>query len=209
MEMKGERLLPADRATAWRLLNDSETLKRCVPGCESMTATAEGSYDVAMTAAIGPVKARFKGKMLLADIEPPSRYRLIFEGQSAQAGFARGQARVELEAVSSQETRLHYAATAQIGGKLAQIGSRLVDAAAAATADRFFEAFAAQLAATAPQPAASLSASASASASVPGAGSAAPAPPAPAPPASVAPAPFGVWRWMVAFVRHLLARPAR
>jgi len=185
MEMKGERLLPADRATAWRLLNDSETLKQCVPGCESMTATGDGSYDVAMTAAVGPVKARFKGKMSLADIEPPSRYRLIFEGQSAQAGFARGQARVELEAVSPQETRLRYAATAQVGGKLAQIGSRLIDAAAAATADRFFEAFAAQLAATA---------------RAPGAG------PGPAP---AAPARFGFWRWLVSLLRHLLARPVR
>jgi carbon monoxide dehydrogenase subunit G len=190
MEMKGERLLPADRATAWRLLNDSETLKRCVPGCESMTALPDGSYDVAMTAAVGPVKARFKGKMSLADAEPPSRYRLIFEGQSAQAGFARGQASVELEALSAQETRLLYAATAQIGGKLAQIGSRLVDAAAAATADRFFEAFAAQLAAAAPVP-------------PPAAGASGPA--AVAASASVAPARFGFWRWLIALLRHLLA----
>jgi len=196
MEMNGERLLPADRATAWRLLNDSETLKRCLPGCESMTATADGSYDVAMTAAVGPVKARFKGKMSLADIEPPSRYRLIFEGQSAQAGFARGQARVELEAVSSHETRLRYAASAQIGGKLAQIGSRLLDAAAAATADRFFEAFAAQLAAAAPV------------AETSGAGPATPAASASAS-ASAPPARFGFWRWLVSLVRHLLARPAR
>lgn len=185
MEMKGERLLTADRATAWRLLNDSETLKRCLPGCESLTATGDGSYDVAMTAAVGPVKARFKGKMSLTDIEPPSRYRLVFEGQSAQAGFARGQARVELEAVSARETRLRYAATAQIGGKLAQIGSRLVDAAAAATADRFFEAFAAQLA--------------SAAGGEQGAEAAAP-PHAPA-------ASFGFWRWLLALVRHLFARP--
>jgi carbon monoxide dehydrogenase subunit G len=186
MEMKGERLLPADRATAWRLLNDSQTLKQCLPGCESMTPTGDGSYDVAMTAAVGPVKARFKGKMSLTDVEPPSRYRLIFEGQSAQAGFARGEARVELEAVSPQETRLRYAATAQIGGKLAQIGSRLVDAAAAATADRFFAAFAAQLTAAAPPPA-------------PAGSGAAPVGPAPA-------ARFGFWRWLASLLRHLFAR---
>ncbi|HVC29779.1 MAG TPA: carbon monoxide dehydrogenase subunit G [Steroidobacteraceae bacterium] len=185
--MKGERLLPADRDSAWRLLNDPETLKQCVPGCESMTAAADGSYDVAMTAAVGPVKARFKGRMSLADVEPPSRYRLVFEGQSAQAGFARGQARVELEALSAHETRLHYTATAQIGGKLAQIGSRLIDAAAAATADRFFEAFAAQLAATTQEP-----------------GAAAPGAAAPAPPVR-----FGFWRWLSALLRHLFARPAR
>jgi uncharacterized protein len=194
MEMKGERLLPADRATAWRLLNDSEILKQCLPGCESMTATSDGNYDVAMTAAVGPVKARFKGKMSLADIEPPSRYRLIFEGQSAQAGFARGQARVELEAVSSHETRLRYAATAQIGGKLAQIGSRLVDAAAAATADRFFEVFAAQLAAAVR--------SQETPGAAPGAGPVTPGAPA-------VTTRFGFWRWLLSLLRHLFARPAR
>lgn len=186
MDMKGERLLPAGRDTAWRLLNDPDTLKQCLPGCESMTAAADGSYDVVMTAAVGPVKARFKGRMSLADVEPPNRYRLVFEGQSAQAGFARGQARVELEALSARETRLTYAASAQIGGKLAQIGSRLIDAAAAATADRFFEAFAARLAAT-------------------DTGGAAPTPGAAAPARS---ARFGFWRWLASLLRHLFARRA-
>jgi uncharacterized protein len=185
MELKGERLLAADRATAWRLLNDAETLKQCLPGCESMTPAADGSYEVAMTAAVGPVKARFKGRMSLADVEPPSRYRLIFEGQSAQAGFARGESRVELEALSPHETRLRYAATAQIGGKLAQIGSRLIDAAAAATAERFFAAFAARLAAVAP-----------------------PAPGAPAGAPGAAPPAFGFWRWLRSLLRHLFSRQA-
>lgn len=198
MEMKGERLLPADRATAWRLLNDMETLKQCVPGCESMTPLPDGSYDVVMTAAVGPVKARFKGKMSLADVEPPTRYRLVFEGQSAQAGFARGQSRVELEAVSPQETRLLYAATAQIGGKLAQIGSRLIDAAAAATADRFFEAFATRLAAVARPPE---GAATGAAVSPESAGSAAPRTSAP-------PSRFGFWRWLGSLLRHLFARRA-
>ncbi len=190
MEMKGERLLPADRATAWRLLNDPETLKQCLPGCESMTATGDGSYEVAMTAAVGPVKARFKGKMSLADVEPPERYRLVFEGQSAQAGFARGQARVALETVSPLETRLLYAATAQIGGKLAQIGSRLIDAAAAATAERFFEAFALQLTAATQAPGAAAAGAAGAA-------------PAPAPPAQP-----GFWRWLRSLLRHLFTRRA-
>jgi carbon monoxide dehydrogenase subunit G len=184
MEMKGERLLPGDRATAWRLLNDGETLKRCLPGCESLTATGPDTYDVVMNAAVGPVKARFKGKMSLTDIEPPVRYRLKFEGQSAQAGFARGEARVELEEVSVSETRLRYTASAQIGGKLAQIGSRLIDAAAGATAEKFFEAFARQLAATAGAPKAGIAAG-------------------PAPSAS---AEFGFWRWLVTFLRLLLRR---
>lgn len=188
MEMTGERLLPADRATAWRLLNDPETLKRCIPGCESMTAAGDGGYEVAMTAAIGPVKARFKGKMTLADVEPPERYRLVFQGQSAQAGFARGDARVALESVSPLETRLRYAATAQVGGKLAQIGSRLIDAAAGATAERFFDAFALQLAAAMQPP--------SAAAAGAGAPTRAPEPPAR----------LGFWGWARCLVRHLFAR---
>jgi uncharacterized protein len=180
MEMKGERLLPAGRATAWDLLNDSEVLKQCVPGCESMTSSAVNSYDVVMTAAIGPVKARFKGKLSLTDIEAPSRYRLLFDGQSAQAGFARGEARVELHEISSQETKLIYTATAQIGGKLAQIGARLIDAAAGATADKFFQSFAAQL---------------SMRTGAGGAGAAA------APPAK-----FGFWSWLKSFLKHLFSR---
>ena len=181
MEMKGERQLPADRATAWALLNDSEVLKQCVPGCESMAASGAGSYDILMTTAIGPVRARFKGKLSLTDIEAPSRYRLLFEG-SGQAGFARGEAQVELQEVSPRQTKLIYAATAQIGGKLAQVGARLIDAAAAATADKFFECFAAQLTArTSP------------------AGAAETAP-------QSAAARFGFWRWLTSFLKHLFAR---
>lgn len=182
MELKGERVLPVSRETAWALLNDREVLAACVPGCESMTASGAHDYDVVMTAAIGPVKARFKGKLSVRDLEPPSRYRLAFEGQSAQAGFARGEARVELEELSKRETRLVYGATAQIGGKLAQIGGRLIDAAAAATADRFFQSFAAQL-----------------SARTPAAGAAAAAPSAPA-------AHPGFWSWLKSFLGHLRSR---
>jgi len=181
VELKGERLLPAGRATAWDLLNDSEVLKQCVPGCESMTRSGPNTYDVVMTAAIGPVKARFKGKLSLTDIEPPSRYRLLFDGQSAQAGFARGEARVELQEISSQRTKLSYSATAHIGGKLAQIGARLVDAAAGATADKFFQSFAAQL-------------SARVAAEGPGV--------APVPAASGS----TFWSWLKSFVKHLFSR---
>lgn len=181
MELKGARVLPAGRATAWALLNDSEVLKQCVPGCESMTASAENVYLVVMMAAIGPVRARFRGTLSLKDIEPPSRYRLLFEGQSAQAGFARGEARVELEELTAHETRLVYTASAQIGGKLAQIGARLIDAAAAATADRFFLSFAAQLAARTTGD---------------GGSTAAPAP---------APSP-GLWGWLRSFLKHLWSR---
>ena len=182
MELKGERVLPASRETAWALLNDSEVLRACVPGCESMTASGANSYEVVMTAAIGPVKARFKGKLSVRDIEPPRSYRLAFEGQSPQAGFARGEARVELEELAGRQTRLIYNATAQIGGKLVQIGARLIDAAAAATAERFFESFAAQLAARTTHG---------------GAGAAAPATPVARP---------GFFSWLKSFLRHLRAR---
>jgi uncharacterized protein len=182
MEMKGERLLPAGRATAWGLLNDSEVLRQCVPGCESMTSIAANAYEVVMTVAIGPVKARFKGKLSLTDIEPPSRYRLLFDGQSAQAGFARGEARVELQEISAEQTRLIYTATAQVGGKLAQIGARLIDAAAGATADKFFQSFAAQL-----------------SVRTGTAGARAAADPAAA-------AKIGFWSWLKSFLKHLLSR---
>jgi carbon monoxide dehydrogenase subunit G len=181
--MKGERTLPADRATVWSLLNDPQILRQCVPGCESLVATGEQSYDVALTAAVGPVRARFKGKLSLADIEAPVRYRLLFEGQSSQAGFARGEARVELQEVAPGETRLLYTARSQIGGKLAQIGGRLVDAAAAATADKFFEAFAARLPARA-----------------------SPLPDATAAQAPASPRRGGLWRWLLAFLGHLFRR---
>jgi hypothetical protein len=149
MELKGERVLAADREAAWKALNDVEILKLCVPGCESIAPTGENQYEVAMTAAIGPVKSRFKGKMQLADIDAPRAYTLKFDGSGGAAGFARGEAKVELAEVSARETKLMYVANAQVGGKLAQVGSRLIDAASGAMADKFFEAFAAQLAARA------------------------------------------------------------
>lgn len=192
MEMKGERILPADRATVWSLLNDPEILRQCVPGCESLVPTVEHSYDVAMTAAVGPVRARFKGKLSLTDIEAPARYRLLFEGQSSQAGFARGEARIELQELAPDQTRLAYSATSQVGGKLAQIGGRLIDAAAAATADKFFEAFAGRLPArTAPTPA-----------HAGGLSDATTAQPAAQPHRA------GFWRWFLVFFRHLFARKA-
>lgn len=145
MELKGEHELPAARSVAWEMLNDVAVLAACVPGTEAFTQTGDGRYDVAITAAIGPVRARFKGKIEIADPDRPNGYTLKFEGSGGAAGFARGQARVTLVPVGPNETKLTYAGHAQIGGKLAQVGSRVVDAAAGAMADRFFEAFAAQL----------------------------------------------------------------
>lgn len=144
MELKGEQVLTADRMTAWTALNDIEMLKMCVPGCEGFAALGENRYEVVMNAAIGPVKSRFKGAVELVDIDAPNGYTMKFDSSGGAAGFARGDVRVGL-ADEGAGTRLSYTANVQVGGKLAQVGSRLVDAAAGAMADKFFEAFDARL----------------------------------------------------------------
>jgi uncharacterized protein len=140
MEMTGEQLIPASQKETWDALNDTEVLKACVPGCESITPAGENSYDVAMTARVGPVSAKFKGKLAISDINPPNSYSIAFEGQGGVAGFAKGGAQVKL-APEGHGTKLSYTARANVGGKLAQIGSRLVDAAAQKVANDFFTAF--------------------------------------------------------------------
>ena len=140
MEMKGEQLVPASQADTWAALNDPEVLKACVPGCESMERVSDSEYVMLMTARVGPVAAKFKGKMTVSDIHPPQSYRIAFEGQGGVAGFGKGSAHVEL-APENEATRLTYRVKANVGGKLAQIGSRLVDAAARKLADDFFTAF--------------------------------------------------------------------
>lgn len=150
MELTGERTLPVSREIAWHALNDTEALKSAVPGCESIVASGENAFDVAVNAAIGPVKARFKGKLELADVHAPESYTIRFDLQGGAAGFSRGDARVKLEAIDANSTRMTYVVNASIGGKIAQIGSRLVDAASATMADRFFTTFAADLAARHP-----------------------------------------------------------
>jgi carbon monoxide dehydrogenase subunit G len=150
MELTGERTLPVGREIVWRALNDTEALKGAVPGCETLAASGENAFDVAVNAAIGPVKARFKGKLEMTDVVAPESYTIRFDLQGGAAGFSRGDARVRLEAVDANTTRMHYIVNASIGGKLAQVGSRLVDAAAATMADRFFATFAVDLAAKHP-----------------------------------------------------------
>jgi carbon monoxide dehydrogenase subunit G len=140
MQMTGSRTVPASVEATWAALNDPEALKACIPGCESIERTSDTEFRVAMTARVGPVSAKFSGRIVLADLVPPTSYRLSFEGQGGAAGFARGEARVEL-ASEQDGTRIDYTANAQVGGKLAQIGSRLVDAAAAKVADDFFARF--------------------------------------------------------------------
>jgi uncharacterized protein len=138
--MTGEQLIPASQQDTWRALNDPEVLRACVPGCESITKVNENEYQVQMTAKVGPVSAKFRGRLSLFDIKAPTSYSLAFEGQGGAAGFAKGAAQVRLSPQENQ-TRLAYDVKANVGGKLAQIGSRLVDAAAKKVADEFFRNF--------------------------------------------------------------------
>jgi carbon monoxide dehydrogenase subunit G len=139
--MKGEQLIPASQDETWKALNDPEILKACMPGCEAIDPAGENAYAVLMTARVGPVVAKFRGKLALSDIDPPNAYSLAFEGQGGVAGFAKGSASVRLAPQGEEGTLLTYQAKANVGGKLAQIGSRLVDAAAQKVAGDFFAAF--------------------------------------------------------------------
>lgn len=138
--MTGEQLIAAPQQATWEALNDPDVLKACVPGCESITLVNSNEYQVQMTARVGPVSAKFRGRLSLSDIKPPHSYALAFEGQGGPAGFAKGGAQVKLIPEKDQ-TRLVYDVKANVGGKLAQIGSRLVDAAAKKVADEFFQNF--------------------------------------------------------------------
>lgn len=140
MEMSGEERIPATQGETWAALNDPEILKACVPGCESIEPVAENEYQVLMVARVGPVSAKFKGKLALSDLKPPESYAIAFEGQGGAAGFGKGSAQVQL-APAGEGTLLSYQVKASVGGKLAQIGSRLVDAAARKIAQDFFAAF--------------------------------------------------------------------
>jgi len=149
MEMKGSRVVPASVDQTWQALNDPDALKACIAGCETVERTSDNEFRVVMTARVGPVSAKFNGRITLADVVPPTSYTLRFEGQGGAAGFANGEAQVVLTA-DAQGTRIDYAANAQVGGKLAQIGSRLIDGVAAKVADDFFACFAARLGAAPP-----------------------------------------------------------
>jgi carbon monoxide dehydrogenase subunit G len=140
MEMSGEQLVPASQADTWAALNDPEILKACVPGCETIERIADNEYQVLMVARIGPVSAKFKGRLGLCELKPPHSYAIAFDGQGGAAGFGKGSAQVQL-APEGEGTRLSYQVKAHVGGKLAQIGSRLVDAAAKKISQDFFSAF--------------------------------------------------------------------
>ncbi len=145
MDMHGEQLIPLPLQQVWEGLNDPAVLKDCIAGCDILEKITDTEYKVGMTAAIGPVKAKFSGKLTLADMNPPQSYSLAFEGTGGVAGFARGTAQVALSP-EGEGTRLAYTAKATVGGKLAQIGSRLIDGVARKMADEFFVKFNARVA---------------------------------------------------------------
>lgn len=141
MQLASQQLLPVAQEAAWAALNDIELLRQAIPGCESMTATGEHRYELVVATAIGPVKARFKSKLALLDVQAPQSYTMQFDGQGGAAGHGKGVAKVRLEPADGGTTVLHYTVTAQVGGKLAQVGSRLVDIAAQKLAKDFFANF--------------------------------------------------------------------
>lgn len=140
MEMSSTRLVPASPQVVWDALNDPQTLKSCIAGCDRIELIEPNVYEVAMVIKVGPVSAKFKGKMSLSDIQPAQSYVIGFEGQGGIAGFAKGSARVGL-VPQEDGTLLEYSVHAQVGGKLAQLGSRLIDSSAKKMADEFFGKF--------------------------------------------------------------------
>jgi carbon monoxide dehydrogenase subunit G len=140
MELSGTEMIPQPIRRVWDGLNDPAILKACISGCEEIIKLADNEYQVVLMAAVGPVKARFNGKLLLSDINPPSSYSLVFEGTGGAAGFAKGGAHVALSE-DGPVTKLVYNANAKIGGKIAQVGSRLIEGVARKIAADFFARF--------------------------------------------------------------------
>lgn len=145
MELTGERLIAAPLATTWAALNDPQILKDCIAGCESLERTGEDAFAAVVAMRIGPVSARFRGNLKMTNVNPPSGYTIHFDGQGGVAGFGRGSADVSLSAEGDAATKLAYQARATVGGKMAQIGSRLIDATAAKITEDFFKAFEARV----------------------------------------------------------------
>lgn len=140
MELKGSRIIAADRATVWAHLNDAETLKAAIPGCQELTGSPEDGFEAVVKQKVGPVSATFKGKVILSDVVEGVSYRISGEGTGGIAGFAKGGADVALAEVEGG-TELVYDVQAQVGGKIAQLGSRLINGFAKKMADQFFERF--------------------------------------------------------------------
>src|SRR3954451_3046837 len=145
MDMTGERRIPAPRQKVWDALNDPAILRQCIPGCDSLEKTGDNELRATAAVKIGPISARFNGKVQLTDLDPPTSYRISGEGQGGVAGFAKGGANVSL-ADDGADTLLTYVVNAQVGGKIAQLGARLIDATSKQMADCFCGGFAAALA---------------------------------------------------------------
>ena len=141
MEMHASRVIAADRMTVWAALNDAEVLKACIPGCDELTGSPAEGFAATVTQKVGPVKATFRGEVTLSDIVPGESYTISGEGKGGVAGFAKGGAQVRLSDAETGGTVLSYDVSAKVGGKIAQLGSRLVDSFAQKMADQFFERF--------------------------------------------------------------------
>lgn len=200
MEIKGERIIPAKRPVVWAALNDAGVLQRSIPGCETIDKVSDTELNATLTLKVGPVKARFKGNVKLIDLTPPEQYTIVGEGQGGVAGFGKMKATVTLLEVDGG-TRLNYVADAQVGGKLAQVGSRLIEGTATKLAQEFFDAFEKNVVATG---------GADASDETPAPAAAAPAaeaPEAPMPPAAANQDPIGAvpkWVWAAGAVAALV-----
>ncbi len=151
MQMNDSQRIAASKETVWAALNDPAVLKQCLPGCQSLEMTGPNEMTATIVIKVGPVKATFGGKVTLSDLDPPNSYRIDGEGSGGVAGFAKGGATVRLEAESPDVTILHYDVDAQIGGKLAQLGGRLIDSTSKKLAGEFFAAFGTRVAAE-PEP---------------------------------------------------------
>lgn len=145
MDMTGERRIPASRQRVWDALNDPEMLRAAIPGCDSVTRTAEDAFEAKVSIKIGPMAAKFGGKVKLENINAPVSYTITGEGNGGAMGFAKGGADVALEELGPEETLLKYNVKAQVGGKMAQLGARLIDSTAKQMSDQFFDRFAAAL----------------------------------------------------------------
>ncbi|CTQ31748.1 CoxG family protein [Jannaschia rubra] len=144
MELTGTRIIAAPRDVVWARLNDADTLRACIPGCSELTGNPDDGFEAVVTQKVGPVKATFKGAVVVTDARPPESYRISGEGKGGVAGFAKGGANVTLAEVE-EGTELSYAVDAKVGGKIAQLGSRLIDSFSAKMADTFFENFKTQV----------------------------------------------------------------
>ncbi len=140
MEMQGQRALAVSQQQAWDALNDPEVLKACIPGCDKVEASGENQFALGVSVKIGPVSAKFSGKITLSDIQPPNSYTLTFDGQGGAAGFGKGVSQVKLTPHGSG-CELSYSVKAQVGGKIAQMGQRLIDGVAKSMAEDFFKRF--------------------------------------------------------------------